>query len=167
MSSTPRRLMLHSSRGVAAIEMSLVLVLLVLLVTGVFSFGLAMYRYDALVKSARAGVRYLSTQSPGQGYDEAKALMICGDPDNASCPDSERIPELTESMIRICDRSNTTACAGELHADVSFGVSPDDGKYDLVTVKIIGYPFTFLIPFTSLGAITFGEIRATMVQGGA
>jgi hypothetical protein len=95
--------------------------------------------------------------------------MICGNPDVApdSCPDSDRIPGLTAAMISICDRTNSSACPGESHSAVTFGTSPDDGKADLVSVEINDYPFTFSIPFVSLGAIKFGRIYATMVQGGA
>jgi len=154
-------------RGVAAVEMALILIPLALLLTGTFNFGLAMYRYDALVKGVRAGSRYLSYQTPGSNYADAKALVMCGDPGiaPASCPEADRIPGLTEGMISICDRTNAGACGGEPHAGVAFGTPPDNGRVDLVTVQVTGYPFTFSIPFIDLGTITFGPIKSTMLQG--
>lgn len=167
MTSKMRGRPLARLRGVAAVEMALILIPLALLLTGVFNFGLAMYRYDSIVKGVRAASRYLSTQTPGTSYANAKALVICGNSDIApgACPDADRIPGLTEGMISICDRTNAAACGGQPHTAVDFGTPPDNGRVDLVTVQVTGYPYTFSIPFTTLGTITFGPIRSTMLQG--
>ena len=68
----------QQQRGVAIIEFALILPLLLLLTFITFEFGRALYQYNVLVKSARDAVRYLSTQSPGDGAAVAQNLMVYG-----------------------------------------------------------------------------------------
>ena len=157
-----------AQRGVAAVEMGIVLALLVVLLTGIFNFGLAIYRYDSLVKLARSGVRYLSVNKPDlEHHSKAVALMVCGDSDDPDGPSScaAIIPNLTSAMIQICDSNNEACGTADSHKDVKVTSGSETATFDLVTVKIVNYPFSFRIPFVQLGDINFGEIRASMIQG--
>jgi Flp pilus assembly protein TadG len=162
--SASNPIMFTAQRGVAAVEMGIVLALLVVLLTGIFNFGLAIYRYDSLVKEVRSGVRYLSINTPDSIHrNKAIALMVCGDPDGNPSECTSIIPGLTSAMIQICD-SNNNPC-GDSHKDVQVKSGSETATFDLVTVKIVDYPFSFRIPFVQLGDIKFGEIRASMIQG--
>lgn len=67
-------------RGVAAVELALVIIFLLLLTAGIVEFGRAFWYYDALTKATRDGARMLSvadkaTFSSGTFIGEAKFLV--------------------------------------------------------------------------------------------
>ncbi len=55
---------MHSISGVASLEIALLLPLLVLLVVGVFDFGLVIHQKTQLAHAARAGVQYALIRRP-------------------------------------------------------------------------------------------------------
>jgi Flp pilus assembly protein TadG len=147
-------------RGVAAIELGILMVVLVPLTLGVTELGRAMYQYNSLVKASRDAARYLSTQGPGDPADTAIAqcLAVYG---NKSCTGSALLPALTTAMVSVCDSTN---CAGT-HQNQPTG----SGVINLVTVTISGYTFTPVVPlpvFTSLSGstLTFSPASTTMRQ---
>jgi Flp pilus assembly protein TadG len=149
--------------GVAAVEMGIVLALLVILLMGVWNFGNAIYRYDALAKAARSAVRYLSTVSnPNSAarVAEARSLVVCGQfgADSATCPES--IDGIRQVQVEV-----VLDGAGQFNGTTTGG-TPWEVRADLVTVSISGYPFTFSIPFVPLGTIMLGPINATMAGVG-
>jgi Flp pilus assembly protein TadG len=148
----------NDQRGVAAVELGILLVPLVLLAFGITEYGRAMYQYNALDKSVRSAVRYLSQQSPGDATQIgiAKCLAVYGDTTCTGSPaGSPLVPGLTTAMVSVCD---LTSCAGT-HQNQPTG----SGSVNLVTVTISGYPFTSLVP-SLMPSITFGDISATMRQ---
>lgn len=161
-----RRLLLQvRNRGVAAVELAFVSVLLVLMVLATIDFARAMFVYDQLVKATRDGARYLSFFDPTDAgtypIDLAKQRMIYG----LANPPSEAkpiVPGLKSEMIRVCDRAHTTGCSG------SFGDVPTgSGSINLVQVTISGYLFTPIFPGGSqlpAGGIVFEPISTTMRQ---
>lgn len=64
--------------GVALVELALIIPLLLLLTFITTEFGRAMYEYNAVTKSTRDAVRYLSFQTPGTHIAEAQNLMVYG-----------------------------------------------------------------------------------------
>lgn len=48
-------------QGAAAVEFALVIIILILIVAGIIEFGRAFWHYNALVKAARDGARYMTT----------------------------------------------------------------------------------------------------------
>lgn len=153
-----------SQRGVAAVELGIIMVPLVLLAFGVTEFGRAIYQYNTIAKSVRDGVRYLSQGSPGEPnvIANAKNLVACGT--TSTCTDaSVLVPGLTRDMVTICDR---TLCASDHNLqDIAYGVGTF-GQINLVSVTVSGFQFTSLVPFV-MPSITFGPIHATMEQRGA
>ena len=138
-------------QGVAAVEMAILSFLLVMILIGIFNFGLAIHRYDSLVKATRTGIRYLSMESdPASKLQEMRNLIRCGS--TSGGPACDRIPGLTDQMIGIEIRSRD---AQELVDNLVIT--------DLITVKIVDYRFSFSIPFVPLGEITFGDIKSQMV----
>lgn len=150
-------------RGVAAVELGILMIPLVLLAFGITEFGRAIYQYNTIAKSVRDSVRYLTQGAPGEAtlITNAKNLTVCGT--TASCSDaSPLVAGLNESMVSICDRTN---CADHNLVDVEYG-GAKFGQVNLVTVTVTGFQFTSLVPFV-MPSITFGPIRATMEQRGA
>ncbi|WP_346284582.1 TadE family protein [Zoogloea sp.] len=151
-------------RGVAAVELALVSIPMVLLSVAAVDFARAMFTYDQLVKSARDGARYLSFFDPSIAAEYPTALarsrMVYG---MASPPAGTPtiVPGLTTAMIAICDRTDSSSCPGETFANVPTG----SGNVNLVKVTISGYQFTPIFPGGSrLTAFTFEPISVTMRQ---
>ena len=145
---------LRKQRGVAAVELGLLLIPLVMLVFGITECGRAIYQFNALAKSTRDAARFLSGQSPGDPTDvtTAQCLAVYG---NKACTPPALVPNLTLAMVTVCDRSS---CAGT-HQNQPTG----SGVINLVTVTVSGYPFTSLVPF-SVPDMAFGPISTTMRQ---
>lgn len=143
----------RKQRGIAAVELAIVLIPLVLLAFGITEFGRAIYQYNALTKATRDATRFLSAQGAGDPNDisAAKCLAVYG---NKTCTGNLLVPNLTTAMVSVCDSSN---CPD--HQNQSTG----SGVINLVTVTVTGYPFTSLVPFV-VPSMTFGAISTTMRQ---
>lgn len=151
-------------RGVAAVEMGIILIPMVVLCFGITELGRALYQYNGLVKATRGAVRYLSQQSlasppTGESADglrlKARSLALCGEYDCEG--KTPLVPGLALDMISVCD---PVACP-TTHANVPTG----EGTTSLVTVTIGGGESFF--SFTSFAAwvvpsVDFGPISATM-----
>lgn len=144
----------HKQKGVAAVELGILLFPLLLLTFGVTELGRAFYQYNSLVKSTRDAVRFLSSQGPGDPTDAntAKCLAVYG---RTTCTGTALVPGLTAAMVIICD---SLSCP-TTHQNQATG----SGVINLVTVTINGYPFTSMAPFF-VPNITFGPISTTMRQ---
>lgn len=145
--------LLGKQKGVAAVELGIILIPLLLLTFGMTELGRAFYQYNSLAKTTRDAARFLSAQGPGDAVDlaTAKCLAVYG---KRTCSGSTLLPGLTQSMVTVCDSSN---CASHLNQSTTTGV------INLVTVTITGYPFTSMVPFL-VPNITFGAISTTMRQ---
>lgn len=139
-------------RGVAVLELGILLLPLVLIVFGITEFGRAFYEYNAIAKGTRDAVRYLSMQGPGDPTDagKAKCMVVYG---NSGCTGSARVLGLTTAMVTVCD---SVTCAGT-HAAQPTG----SGSVNLVTVTVTGFPFTSIVPFV-VPAMVFNNISTTM-----
>jgi Flp pilus assembly protein TadG len=144
----------YRQRGVAAVEMGLVLIPLVLLVFGTTELGRALFQYNTLAKATRDAARYLSEQGPGDANDLAAArnLAVYGNPGGTG---TALVPGLTTANVSICD---AVSCPST-HLAVTTG----SGSVNLVTVTVTGYAFTSLVPFV-IPSITFHDISTTMRQ---
>lgn len=155
-----------SERGVAAVEMAIILIPMLILCFGITELGRALYQYNGLVKAGRGAVRYLSQQSlasppaleTADGIRlKARSLALCGD---FNCDGkAPLVPNLTLAMISVCD---PVSCAAT-HANVPTG----EGTTSLVTVTIgagdAAYNFTSLVPWV-VPSITFGPVATTMAS---
>lgn len=142
-------------RGLAAIEMGILLVPLVVMFMGAAELGRAFHYYNGLLKSAREASRYVS-QHGGAGPladAQARCLAVYGDvataTDGACAGTQPRVPGLTAGMVAVH------------HATIA---APGKGSIDVVTVTITGVPFTpILWPADAL--TRFGAIASTMREG--
>ncbi len=154
----------HPQRGVAAIELAIILIPMTILCFGITELGRALYQYNGLAKATRGAARYLSQQNlasppPGETADglrlNARSLALCGAYDCNGR--SALVPNLTLAMISVCD---PVACVAT-HGNVETG----EGTTSLVTVTIGGgnapYAFTSIVPWV-VPNITFGPVGMTM-----
>ena len=116
-------------RGVAAVEMAVLLVPLVLMTFGAVEFGRAIQTFNTLAKATRDAARHLSQQPPGEATVQAQArcLAVHGDP---SCAGAPLAPGLTVAQVDVCD---AVTCAAT-HARQPTTA----GAVDLVSVTIRG-----------------------------
>ena len=147
-------------RGIAAVELALLLIPLAILTFGVTEYGRAVYQYNMLIKGTRDATRFLSGQGPGDPADvtTAQCLAVYG---NRTCTGDPLVPNLTAAMVTVCDRTSCPAT----HLNVSTGT----GVVNLVTVTTAGYTFTFIAPVnfqsgTYFQNMVFGPISTTMRQ---
>lgn len=157
----------RKQHGVAAVEMALILIPMLVLCFGITELGRALYQYNGLVKATRGAARYLSQQSlasPPTGETaaslrlKAQSLALCGAYNCAGVP--VQVTGLTLGMISVCD---PVLCA-TTHANVPTG----EGTTSLVSVSINAANDSQFM-FTSLASwvipnITFGPIRITMAS---
>jgi Flp pilus assembly protein TadG len=142
-----------TQRGAALIELALITPLLLLLTFITTEFGRAMYEYNAVVKSTRDAVRYLSVQTPGTHITEARNLLVYGNTAGTGTP-----------LARGLSLGNVPA--GSCCTWQSAGASP---IITTVTVRISGYTFHSLFPSVTgvvfanaSGNLVFSDITATM-----
>lgn len=138
--------------GAALIELALILPLFLLLTFITTEFGRAIYQYNTITKSVRDAVRYLSVQTPGTHFNEAKNLVVYGNPS----------PEDTETPLALGLQLAHVE-------DPVWQIAGTNPVINTVTITVSGYRFTpllanvFGIAFSNAeGEIPFGSISATM-----
>jgi Flp pilus assembly protein TadG len=131
--------------GVAAVELAILLVPMLLLAFGMTELGRALYYYNQVVAATRDGARFLSFKSRGQGEAEARCLVVHGNP---SCAGAPLVLGLTTDRVRI---------------DYAPAVETGHGSLDMVTVTVEGLPYTSLVPL-AFDSLTFGPIATHMRQ---
>jgi len=141
------------ARGVAAVELALTMVPLLVLTFGVTEYGRAIYTYNTIDKAARDATRYLTAPPPGivDTDGAAKNLVVYGNVEGTGTP---LAPDLATSMVSIC---NATSCPGT-HA----GVATGSGVVNLVTVSISGYVYNSVVTYVAPATMNFNNISVTM-----
>jgi Flp pilus assembly protein TadG len=153
-------------RGVAAIELALIIGPMMIALFGVTELGRALYQYNALVKSTRTAVRYFAQQDldnltaaeRSAVYSKTVALAVCAD---VTCGSKEPVvPGLSTGKVSLCDY---LTCA-DSHKSVMTG----QGTVDLVSVSIGGtgnqaFRFESLVPGI-VPSFSFSAIKTTMAS---
>ena len=143
---------LHQQKGVAAVELALIMVPMLILCFGIVEVGRALYYYDGLVKATRGAARYLTQQNLNDtaSYNAAvaiaKSLAICG---KKSCAASD--PKL---VLGLDNPSQVTVTS---YPTVLTGA----GSASLVSVNIASVNFTSFLPY-GIASFTFAPIKITM-----
>lgn len=142
-----------TQHGAALVELALIIPMLLLLTLVTTEFGRAMYEYNAVVKSTRDAVRYLSVQTPNTHVTEARNLIVYGNTAGTGTP-----------LARGLSLSNVPA--GSCCTWQSAGAGP---IITTVTVRVSSYAFhsmfrsVFGVVFADAnGNIVFSDITATM-----
>lgn len=158
---------LHKHAGVAAVELALIMVPMLVLCLGITEVGRALYQYDGVVKATRGAARYLTRQNlnTDEAYDAAvataKALAVCGKQTCSSC-DAKSCAD-PRLVVGLNDASQVTVTR---YSSVPTGA----GSASLITVTIGGVGdkavrFTSMFPVASWGldSITFAPVSVSMV----
>lgn len=140
-------------RGVALVELALVIPFLLLLTFLTTEFGRAMYEYNAVAKSTRDAVRYLSFKTPGTHITEARNLIVYGNTAGTGTPLARGLTLANVPAASCCTWQTT-------------GSNP---VVNTVTVRVSAYAFRSMFPSVmgrafgdANGDIVFGDITATM-----
>lgn len=139
--------MRSAQRGVALVELALTIPLLLFLTFLTTEFGRALYEYNAVAKSTRDAVRYLSYQTPGSNLTQARNLMVYGNTAGTGTPLARGL-SLANVPVGTC-------CVWQ-----SVGTNP---VINTVTVRVSNYTFHSL--FTSVLGISFGNANGDIVFG--
>ena len=149
----------HHQKGVAAVELALLLIPLITLAFGISEFGRAIYQYNAIAKGTRDAVRYLSTQTPGDSAARAAArcLVVFG---IRPCPDEDPLPR---PLVSGMDISLVTVRDSSSHPTTHSRqpISGGTGVANLVSVEVSGYKFSSLVTYV-VPNLAFNTISATM-----
>lgn len=90
----------RKERGTQLVELAIVLPLFVLLFAATAEFGRFFYTYTTLAKATRVGARYLMSQPINVMDDNAKRLVICGNP--TACAGGDAVVSgLTMDQVKI------------------------------------------------------------------
>lgn len=151
-------------RGVAAVELGFVLIVLVLIVFGITEIGRAMYQYEALTKSARSAARYLGVRAANDAEVQtaARCLAVYGVA-RSPCGGVGLVPVVPGLTL-------ANVVVSEPISNLSLRqIRTEDGgaSIDLVTVTIspanAPYRFESIVPFV-FPSINFEPINAAMPQ---
>lgn len=141
-----------TQRGVAAVELGLLIGPLVLLVFGATELGRAIYTYNTLDKAVRDGARHLSQHGPGDATIRAEASCLARY-GNTACSGSVLAPGLSAGNVVMCD---AISCPGT-HAVQATG----SGTVNLVSITIQSYAYNSLVEFV-VPDLSFNSISVTM-----
>lgn len=152
-SAMPSRIPVSQQRGVAAVELALSMLPLIVLLFGVSEFGRMMFTFNALDKSVRDAARFI-TAPPSTSTDpegDAARLAVFG---NTAGNPPALAPGLTVGHVTFCNR---TTCPGT-HQNQDTG----SGPINLVTVNIVGYQYSSIITYVAPARVQFNNISVTM-----
>ena len=154
---------LNLQRGVAAVELGLLLVPLIWIVFGISEYGRAFYEYNTIVKNARSAARYLTLVAPGNTTEitKAKNLVVYGNTTGGT----KLVAGLSISNVYVCDSkvSDGLLCKADEQAMQFTG----SGNVNLVKVMVKNVTFASLVPGLVPGldsGLVFGPISLTMAQ---
>jgi hypothetical protein len=161
----------RTKRGVAAIELALLMVLFLMPLTfGVIELSRAVNQYNTVAKAVRDASRYLSNRACPFGGSGAAVLTAAQNlvryGSTASGGDLIA-PGLAGASISVTfyARSGTVTGPPSSTTCEVFAGSGGTGATGLqryVAVEVTGYTYSMLLaPLVSFGAIGFGPIRAT------
>lgn len=142
---------MNGQRGIAAVEMAILLIPLVIMTFGMTELGRALYYYNTLSKGTRDAARFLSMHARGDAEPEARCLAVYG---RTTCTAND-----TDSLA-------PNARVGMVSISYEPAVETGYGSIDLVKVTVSDYPFSSLVPMV-VTSMVFGPIATTMRQAGS
>lgn len=140
------------SRGVAAVELAITIVPMLMVALGVTEYGRAIYTYNTLDKAVRDAARHLTTVVPTNPNPkgEARNLVLYG---NVEGTGPLLVPSLNASMVVIDDAASDPT---------GHTISTGTGTINLVTVRIVGYQYNSVVTYVAPATMNFGAISVTM-----
>ena len=140
------------SRGVAAVELAITIVPMLMVALGGAASGRAINTNTALHTAGRAAPRHLTTVVPTNPNPkgEARNLVLYG---NVEGSGPLLAPGLNASMVVIDDAASDPA---------GHTISTGTGTINLVTVRIVGYQYSSVVTYVAPATMNFGAISVTM-----
>jgi Flp pilus assembly protein TadG len=132
----------RNERGAELIEFALILPLILILLMGIFDFGLAFQRYEVITNAAREGARLGSLQA-AYSDDDIKVRV------NAYCTSS--------GLPGGCPVGSATTVNRNVPIDVGGGVN----QSGIQVVVRYNHSFSFLGPILSLIGGSMGSVNLT------
>lgn len=159
-------------RGLALVELALIVPLLVVLTFAVLEFSLVLAQYKTVVNQVRAGARYLTTKPPGSGREEAVCLVRFGDPSRSgtACVSTTPITAGFASSVTTVTVLDALNGSSTHRAQPTAPGDANSVVINLVTITVSNYPYTLIfgqiLPgiFGNVTTITFDPISTTMRQ---
>lgn len=141
--------------GQAIIELALTLPLLLVIVLGIFDFGLMFQRYEVVTNAAREGSRVgvLPGYAVGDAQERAKAYLSAGGIDASAAVVSAG-----------CQTSGLALSGGTVCVSATKGASPTFGTppktvQQITTTVSYDHEFTFVGPIMNLLGGSLGTVR--------
>jgi Flp pilus assembly protein TadG len=132
-------------RGVAAVELAIILPLMLLIAAGIVEFARAFWYYNALDKASRDAARYVSMLSATDRADAAKV---------AAAFTTAKSLAVTEA-----NGANVNPVVASSNIDITSAICPSaTGNYDCVGVRVVDFSFLPGTLFPFVGAGTLGAI---------
>lgn len=134
--------MKYRQRGAALIELALIMPLLLLMTVITTDFGRSLYHYNAITKSMRDAARYLSMDLNNTRIEQARKLVVYGNPDGTGSP---LVPGMALDKVAVTQ-----------------GTSGTNPVINTVTITVTGY--TFQPMFNSVFGLAFGNINYNAIS---
>lgn len=123
-------------RGVAIVEFALILPFLLMLSLAIAEIGRVVMHYSVLTQAVREAARYLSVQTPDQGLEAARQIVLYGRPGGTQF----QLPYLSEAQV----------------IERSFVAEGSNPPVILVRLTVKGYTYRSL--FSSVAGVDFGNL---------
>lgn len=148
-------------RGAAAVELALLTIPLIMMVLAAAEFARGIYHYNVIVKATRDAARLLSGFDPTVAADypaTAARNRVRYGPQGVG--GELLVPGITDAMIQICNRVDSTSCPGINFANYDTGA----GTINLVRVQVVGYSYQpfFGVAGVLTGGMAYANIGTTM-----
>jgi len=126
---------LRSERGQSLVEMAFVVLLFLTLIFSIIEFGRALWTYNSIVQSTRAGARWAVVNVGSNGdttnIDRTKNIVVYASPDvSTGIP---TVPGLDKSMVSV----------SVVTVDSDSNGIPINQK---ISVSVNGFQFQFIVP---------------------
>jgi Flp pilus assembly protein TadG len=135
MSSTRNALRWRSQKGQSLVEMAFAAILFFTLLFSVLEFGRALWTYNSIIQSTRAGARWAVVNVGGNGdstdIDRTKNIVVYGDPDTST--GIPVVPGLDKTMVNV----------SVVTVDSDSSGNPINQK---ISVTVSGFQFQFIVP---------------------
>ena len=147
----------HKQKGVAAVELALIMVPMLIMCFGIVEVGRALNYYNGLVKATRGAARYLTVQNLNDSSPATKAAAIVAAKNLAVCGTTTTCSTATQLVPGLTNPVSQVSVTTSNNVQVTGGV----GTISLVTVTISGVVFTSFLPY-SIASFTYSPIKLTM-----
>jgi Flp pilus assembly protein TadG len=155
--------------GIAAVELAIVLIPMLLIVFGITELARMMFTYNEITKAVRQSARYASMrinlddqQTGGDGFYKMTSKLaaqcmvvypnLSGTGPESGCSGTPRVPDLSQDLVKIRDDQTLTVNSQSITQSIT-----------LVSVSVEGFKYRPIVSFVLRGVeVPFAPISATL-----